>query len=245
MGTVYHEPLHGPAKLVVIDHHITNTCFGDINWVNPACVATCQMLVELADTLDIPLEGGLAECLLTGIVTDTLCFRTSNISAAVLAAATRLVQAGADLAAITARTLNHRPYSLLRLWGEVLPTVQLEDRIIWATISRDQFAESGYPGYDVNLSSFLVTVDEADISAVFIEKTDEKGRSAVECSFRAKPGYSVSDVAFAFGGGGHPPASGCTILGALPEVTSKVVSALKSAHQHQSENGAYLARAHA
>ena len=245
MGAVYHEPVHKQATLVTIDHHITNTYFGDINWVNPAYAATCQMLVDLADSLNVSLESKLAECLLTGIVTDTLCFRTSNTSSAVLGTATRLMEAGADLAMITARTLNHRPFSLLRLWGGVLPTVQLEERIIWTTISRDQLAQSGYPGNDVNLSSFLVTVDEADISAVFTETEADDRRPAVECSFRAKPGFSVSEVAFSFGGGGHPPASGCTIMGTLPQVTPIVVSALKNAHQRQSENGANTARGEA
>ncbi len=189
MGKAYNPEVHASAPLVVIDHHVTNTHFGTVNWVAPECAATCQMLVALADALHAPLTGEIARCLLTGLVTDTLGFRTSNTSADVLEAAMRLMRAGADLAAITEQTLNRRPFSAIRLWGLALPAVQLDERVIWTTISRSQTAAARHDGSDLQLSSWLVTANEADISAVFTEKVDEGGRLQVECSFRAKPTF--------------------------------------------------------
>ncbi len=245
MGAAYNPAVHGKAPLIVIDHHITNTNFGDINWVAPTCAATCQMLAQLAGALGVPLEGPLAECLLTGIVTDTLCFRTSNTNADVLEVAMRLMRGGADLARITERTVNRQPFSLVKLWSLVLPSVQLEEGVIWAEIQRTQFQAAGHPPSDVNLSSFLVKADEADISAVFAEKEDQEGVAAIECSFRAKPGFDVSQVAFSFGGGGHPPASGCTISGTLSQVITQVIPALKAARQRQAQNRIDAVRAQA
>jgi len=49
----------------------------------------------------------------------------------------------------------------------------------------------------------------------------------VECSFRALPGYDVAQVAFEMGGGGHPPAAGCTVDGDLPGVRRRVVAMLQ------------------
>ena len=142
IGAVYRPDIHGDIPLLVIDHHFTNTRFGTINWVDASCAATCQMLVGLADALDIPLEGPLAECLLTGLVTDTLCFRTSNTDAAVMEAAMRLmqggVQSGVKLSKIVARTLDRREIGIFHLWGQVFPDLQLEGGVIWATISREQ-----------------------------------------------------------------------------------------------------------
>ena len=237
MGSVYNKPVHEQANLVVIDHHITNTQFGDINWVEPGCAATCQMLVYLADELAISLEGDLAECLLTGIVTDTLAFRTSNTTPDVLGAAMRLMQGGSDLTTITQRTVNRKPYSVIKLWGSVLPGATLEDGVIWATVTQDDLNEAGGGEVDLNLSSFLVTADEADISAVFTEMLKD-GQPVVECSFRAKPGFDVASVAFALGGGGHPAASGCSIVGPLSEVIGKVIPALKTARTERSDGGA-------
>jgi phosphoesterase RecJ-like protein len=241
MGNAYNPALHGSAPLLVIDHHITNTYFGDFNWVAPECAATCQMVVYLADALGIPLAGALAECLLTGLVTDTLCFRTSNTDAAVLETAMRLMRGGANLAQITQRTVNRQPFSLIKLWSLILPTVQLEDGVIWATADQALFALAGAPPSDIGLASFLVTADEAHMSAVLVERPDETGQPAVECSFRAKPGFDVAQLAFSFGGGGHPPASGCTIPGALAEVTAQVIPAMKAAHRAQLEQLAKVA----
>ena len=235
MGDVYRPAVHDDALMVVIDHHITNTYFGDVNWVEPGCAATCQMLVYLAESLGVRVSGTLAETLLTGIVTDTLCFRTSNTTPEVLAAATHLMEGGAQLAEITAQTLNSKPYRSLKLWGEVLPGAELAERVLWVTVSAEQLAAADAAAEDLELSSTLSAVDEADISATFIQKFTEEGAPQVECSFRAKPGYSVSDVAFALGGGGHPPAAGCTVPGTLAEVVPNVVAQLQAARAAASE----------
>jgi phosphoesterase RecJ-like protein len=78
MGAVFRPDAHAQIPLLVIDHHITNTRFGTWNWVAPDHAATCQMLVTLAQALSVPLTGPVAQCLLTGLVTDTLGFRTSG-----------------------------------------------------------------------------------------------------------------------------------------------------------------------
>lgn len=234
VGSVFQPELHRQIPLLVIDHHVTNTYFGAVNWVAPECAATCQMLVELADALDVPLTGKLADCLLTGIVTDTLSFRTSNTTVEVLEVAARLMRGGADLVNITQRLLNQRSFGLFKLWGQVLQHVQLEDGVIWTTISLEEMKRAGDQTNDGQLSSTLITAVEADISATFAEKRDDQGRPVVECSLRARPGFNVATVAFAFGGGGHPAASGCTVPGTLQEVTALVVPALKQARQEQS-----------
>jgi len=121
----------------------------------------------------------------------------------------------------------------LKLWGLVLPDMQLEDGVIWVTASRAQLAAANAGPADLRLASILVSAVEANISATFIERLDEDGEQVVECSFRAKPGFDVSGVAFELGGGGHPPASGCTRPGELEEVAAMVVARLQAAHAAQ------------
>ncbi len=234
MGRIYRAADHRHIPLLVIDHHITNTYFGTYHWVEPRCAATCQMLVYLADALDVPLQGDLAQVLLTGVVTDTLGFRTSNTTSRVLEAAMRLLEGGGNLLEVVEQTLRRTSLSMVRLWGDVLPQVQLDEGIIWLTISRAQrravhLREDESDG----LANHLITVDGADISATFIEKMSDKGAPLVECSFRARQGFNVSDVAFALGGGGHPAAAGCTLPGPLAEIAAQVVATLKASHQQQ------------
>lgn len=233
MGAIFDPTRHTAIPLVVIDHHITNTRFGAANWVEASCAATSQMLVYLADALGVALDLPLAECLLTGIVTDTLCFRTSNTTPEVLEAAMRLQRAGANLAATVQRTLNRLPFSTLPLWSQVLAGARLESGVAWVTVSQAQLRAAGHADDDSRLNSILSSVNEADMSAVFTEKTNVQGDPTVECSFRAKPGFTVGDLAFQLGGGGHAPASGCTLAGDLAAVVARVVPLMIAARQQQ------------
>lgn len=227
MGSVYCPDFHNHIPLVVIDHHITNTFFGTENWVDTGSAATCQMLVRLAEALDVPLSEEIAVCLLTGLVTDTLCFRTANTGASVLQMALRLLSAGADLGYVISNTLDSRSFGLVKLWGAGLGNVQLEDGVIWATLSEVNRRQSGADLHQSDgLANFLVTVRDADISVTFAQRFAKNGQELIECSFRAKPGFNVSQVAFAFGGGGHPPAAGCTVAGRLQDVSGRVIAAL-------------------
>ena len=227
IGTVYIPDIHNQIPLAVIDHHVTNTLFGTENWVDTGCAATSQMLVHLADALNVPLSEEIAVSLLTGLVTDTLCFRTANTNANVMQTTLQLLNAGASLDYIVRNTLDSRSFSLVKLWGAGLANVQIEDGIIWATLNAESRQRSGVePHQSDGLANFLVTVREADISATFAQRFAKNGQELVECSFRAKPGFNVSQVAFSFGGGGHPPAAGCTVAGSLQEVSARVVEAL-------------------
>ena len=153
-------------------------------------------------------------------------------------AATTLIQGGANLSKITQQTLNRRPFSILQLWGKALADVQLEEGVIWAKVSRAQLEEIGNTNADSRLSSTLVTAVEADISAVFTEQISDAGKAEVECSFRAKPGFNVGDIAFELGGGGHPAASGCTVPGALDDVISRIIASLKKVRAEQAMTAA-------
>lgn len=214
-----------PIPLVNIDHHITNTLFGSVNLVEPACVATAQLVLVLADALGWDLDQYAALCLLTGIVTDTRGLRTSNVDAAVLRAALRLTEAGASLAEITRRTLDQRPLSVVRLWGEAIECLRLEEGILWTEVTGEMLerwspAEDGMTG----LSNFLAGVQEACVIAVLVERN---GGETVDVGLRAAPGYDVSGVALRLGGGGHPQASGCTLKGDLRRVREQVLDELR------------------
>lgn len=207
---------------------------GTVNWVEAGCAATCQMVFYLAGALGVALTPPLAECLLTGIVTDTLCFRTSNTTPPVLETAMHLQEASTDLAAIVQRTLTgialqHAQAVGLRAAGR---TPRRRRPLGSRATSFDQ-ARPAKPNDESKLNTVFSTIIEADLSAVFTEKIGKSGRSAVECSFRAKPGFSVGELALSFGGGGHPQASGCTIEGELAHVVALVVPALQAARRRQ------------
>ena len=224
MGNVWSE-LPAPRPILLnLDHHVTNSRFGLINWVDPAATSTSEIVLELIDLLGVPLTEGIARCLLYGLVGDTLGFRTPNTTPAQLHIAQRLMEAGAPLNLLMDHQFNRRPLALICLWGKAISAVKLKDRIIYTAISKAMRDACGMSGSgDISLSSFLISANEADRAAVLVEKDDGQ----VEISLRAKPGFNVSAAATALGGGGHPLAAGATIDGPLATATRRVLAALR------------------
>jgi phosphoesterase RecJ-like protein len=229
-GQVLQKSWREGTPVINIDHHVTNTGFGTLNLVRLDAAATTQVIYWLAQVWGLQVEKDLALSLLTGLVTDTLCFRTANVTPRVMEDAAAMMAAGADLSAVTHQTVNRRSYEAIRFWSEMLTTVHLEDRVIWAVATADTRQRAGYRSDgDASLVSLLATAWEADI-ALTLAETDE-GR--VEVSLRAKPGFDVSGVALAMGGGGHPAAAGATVAGPLSEAAERVLERVKCAHHEQ------------
>ena len=229
LGRIYQGDLTA-LPLINIDHHVTNTEFGALNWVDPASVATTQMVYTLARALDWEVNRPVAECLLTGLVTDTRSFRTSNVDGAALQVALDLVQAGASLSQIARRSLDQRPWPSVQLWAQAVAEAQLQDGVLWTAVTREMqhrwdAQNDGFSG----LANFLSGVREADVVVVFTEQSD----GTVDVGMRAVPGIDVSEVALKLGGGGHPQASGCTLTGSLAEVQDQVLAEVTTSLKEQ------------
>ncbi len=135
---------------------------------------------DLADALGAPISYNAAVCLLAGLVTDTLSFRTSNVTPELFSTAARLMATGADVAAITQRSLYDRPAAILRLWGAGLSQMQLDGHVVWTAISLAMRRQLGLAGNSENgLTSQLINASEARIAAVFNEIENHQ----VEVSF--------------------------------------------------------------
>lgn len=222
-------PTPRPA-VVNIDHHITNTKFGAINLVQPAATSTTEVLFELFTALNLRLDEPMAVCLLSGLVTDTLGFRTAGVSERTLQIAAQLVEAGANLYEVTTKALTLMPMAKLLLWQKGLNNMRLEDGLLWTSISNGEREETGYLNSGSSgLGNMLAQVYRAPVSAVLMEMSD--GRVSV--SFRCRPPYSVSELAVSLGGGGHHLAAGCTVDGPLDEAVTLVISKSKASIRQQ------------
>ncbi len=223
MGQVFNGELAG-VPLLNIDHHVTNTRFGTVNWVDPSSVSTTQMILVLADALGWEVTQPVAICLLTGLVTDSRSFRTANVDDTALETALRLMAAGASLNEITHRVFDRRSLASTRLWGRAIDAMHLEDGILWTEVTHAmrrewQLNDDGSSG----LVSFLSGVREARVVVVF----SERNNGTIDVSMRSEPGIDVAQVALRLGGGGHPQAAGCTLEGDLSEARERVLAELR------------------
>ncbi len=211
---------YGPPDLVV-DHHKTNLQFGDYNIVEPDQVATAAILFDHMPAWDLSFSPDIATCLLSGIVGDTIGFRTSNVDSEVMRKAGALMDLGADLAAIYREELVMKSFTAMRYWGAGLSRLEKEDGLVWTSLTIADKQKIGYPGNDdADLVNVLSSVKEAEIALIFVEQPHNK----VKVSWRARPGLDVSEIAFEFGGGGHAAAAGADIEGNLEDVKACVIA---------------------
>lgn len=209
---------------ICIDHHITNMNYARINLVDPEAVATAAILAEKLPEWNLKITQPVAEALLTGLVSDTIGFRTSNMTSQALRLAAILMDAGANLSALYHRALVQRSFESARYWGYGLQNLQKQGRMAWTTLSLDNRKEASYPGNDdADLNNILSTIEGCDVSVLFIEQK----KKHVKVSWRAQPGFDVSKIALQFGGGGHPAAAGADIPGELEEVQNRVLEATR------------------
>lgn len=207
-----------------IDHHITNANFGRMNLVQPQAVATAEILANLLPRIGIPITQPAAVGLLTGIVTDTLGFRTANMTPDALRAAADLLEFGVDLPAIFQNTLIQRSFEAISYWSAGLGKIQREDGLVWTSLSLADRKAAHYPGRDdADLINVLSSIANIDIAVILVEQ----GRNKVKVSWRARPGLDVSRAALGFGGGGHPAAAGAEVPGTLTEVEGRVIQVTK------------------
>jgi len=209
---------------VNIDHHPTNTQFAKLNLVRDNAVATVEIIYDLVQELSYPINLPIAEALLTGLLTDSLGFRTSNTNPQTLRIAAELMEVGANLPMLYRKAMLEKSIEAVKYWGQGLSGIQKEDRLVWASLSLEDRIAADYPGRDdADLINVLARIKETDISVVFVEQKN----GSVKVSWRSRPGFDVSIVATQFGGGGHKPAAGADIKGDLKRVQEEVLEATR------------------
>ena len=229
LGKAY-RPSLAAAPLINIDHHVTNLGFGAVNLVDPESSSTAEMVYRLAQALGWSIGQAAAQCLLTGIVTDTRSFRVGNVTPALLGIAQRLMEAGGSLRAINETVLDRRNVDTICLWGHALAALRLEERIIWTAIPLAMRGRcNGVEQSDSGLANFMAGAEEADVAVILTERED----GLVDVGMRAAAGFDVAQVALALGGGGHPRAAGCSLALPLEQATEHVLAALKQSLARQ------------
>ncbi|RME86567.1 MAG: bifunctional oligoribonuclease/PAP phosphatase NrnA [Anaerolineae bacterium] len=208
-----------------IDHHVTNEKFGVLNLIEPQAVATSAILTDHLTAWGLKITQPIAAALLTGIVTDTLGFRTSNTTPRALRQAASLMEYGVNLSELYHRALVRRSFQAARYWGAGLSSLERSDGLVWGTLTLADRETSGYHGNDdADLINVLSAIDESTVAMIFVEQPDNH----VKISWRAlTPDVDVSRVAKHFGGGGHRAAAGADVPGSLKEVQPLVLKATR------------------
>ena len=215
--------------LVNIDHHASNTRYGDINWVSAREASTGELIFRLLKVAGWPITPALADCLFTAVSTDTGSFQYPNTRPATYHVAAELVKHGADLARIGHEVYQSYPLSRVRLLKHVYNHFRLthQNQIAWFWLRKADFARAGADTTDSEgLIDHIRAIEPVVVACVFEEVEPELTR----ISLRSKSDrVNVADIAGHFGGGGHHAAAGARIPGHPLAVQRLVLAEIKKA----------------
>lgn len=222
------ETIAAGGDVIVIDHHVANSCYGTVRVIDETAEATVLIVLRLLDQLGVELDLPIARCLYAGLVTDTRSFR--YVRADTHRVAARLLEAGVDPDATTRTLMDTHPFGFIDMLASVLGRASLEPDearglgFVHAAVRREQ--SEGLQNEDLDgVIDIIRTADEAEVAAVL--KEIEPGHWSV--SLRADSRIDVGHAAAACGGGGHRLASGFTARGDEASILDGIREALASA----------------
>lgn len=196
-------------KSIKLDHHSFNDDYATINVVDPKYAATCELLTDLfiyfEEEYQLKLSKETARYLYIGILTDTMSFKTSNVSANTLKVASKLVDKGIQVSEICKFVLT-KSYSQFKIANHVRNKIILEDRLAYAIFSYQQSLELNTDTATIrNQISELFGIDEFQIWLIVTQI--ESGE--YKASIRSKQ-MAINHIAEKYGGGGHQLAAGAS-----------------------------------
>lgn len=206
-----------PDNLITVnlDHHLTNTDFGDLNIVDRSASAACAILYEWFIQAGYEIDHDIATCLLTGILTDTGSFSNPGTNENSLKAAGDLLRRGANIGRFLSEVVKNKTVSELKLWGKAFERLQVNEElsIVTTVITKEDMVELDLTNEAVEgVANFLNEL--SDYKAVMVLKEQVDG--TIKGSLRTtKEDVDVAALAKLFGGGGHKKAAGFTVKGRL------------------------------
>lgn len=211
------------STIINIDHHTSNTGFGDLNLIDTHAAAAGEIIYRLLIQGDIEINGDIATCLYVALATDTGSFRFSNMTRDTFAIAGDLVELGADLDLIRNQLYEKRSYDELLALKVAFKNLyrSKEGSLLTCTLTyADMERYNLFSAETDGISTMMRSVDGVEVAILFKAlKQDE-----VKVSFRSKSSFDVNELAMEFKGGGHPRAAGCTIYSSLDEAYSLVIA---------------------
>lgn len=210
---------------IVIDHHSSNTMYGDLNYVNPDAPACAQILINIMDYFEIEINKEIGTCILTGIITDTGGFQYQSTTPETFEFAAELLKKGVNVSDVYKRVMNTKSRANFELRRRALERMEiLEDGKIAITYTTKEDIEE----VNAETGDFEGIVEEGRaIEGVEVSIWIREKDNGFKASLRSNSYVNVSDVCMMFGGGGHFHAAGCTIAQSLEQVKEKMINQVK------------------
>ena len=193
-----------------IDHHGTNTDYADRLLLDDGAAAASEIIYKVIREMGVPLDKGMANCLYTGISTDTGCFRYASATAESYRIAADLIEAGADNGRINRVMFETKTKTYARLERLALESMRfyLDERVAIITVTQEMYHLTGSNEQETEgLAPLTRQIEGVEVGITIREKPD----GTCKASLRTFESVNAAEIAKAFGGGGHPQAAACNL----------------------------------
>ena len=222
----YESIVKDAKNIIVVDHHI-DPKFGSLQFIDSGAASTTQVLYRELIKEGFDITTDMANCLLTGLITDTGRFQYSNTTSEVFNIASALLDLGADISLISENIYGSIEFNALRLQSEILNRISLNQKLNFAF---SIIYQNDYKKYNVDPeeTDFLIDtvrlVKEANVALLLKEQQD----GTFKGSLRSRNDFNVQELASIFNGGGHKTASGFSSNLSQTEIISTIENEIRT-----------------
>lgn len=211
-----------------IDHHPSNSGFADMMLLKTDAAATAEIVYDLLVAMDIPLTNHIADCLYTGLATDTGCFKFSNTTAHTHIVCAKLMEAGADIKRLNHLLFESKTKSQLALERIALENLSFhfEQQCALICITQEQLLQANAQLSDIDSITGIPRAIEGVKAGITIRQMPN---GYYKISVRTVCGIDASQICKGLGGGGHKQAAGCEILGSMESAKQAILSEVQKA----------------
>jgi phosphoesterase RecJ-like protein len=213
---------------VCIDHHPSNTRFAQFTLLDPKAAATCEIAYDVIKQLDVEIDNHIADCIYTGLATDTGCFRYSNTTPRTLRTAAHMIEKGANAAFINKTMFETVSKQRLAAEALILQTLEyhFDERLAMISITKKICGQTGVNEAELEgIPSIPARIFGVQAGITIKEKSED----CYKISVRTNGTLNASDICSELGGGGHASAAGCTINGSMRDARDSILTAVKRA----------------
>jgi len=216
--------------VINLDHHITNTGFGDHRLVDPAASSTAEIVFRVIEGLGVSMDEAIAVAIYTGILTDTGSFRFANTTKEAFAICDKMVSAGVKPYAVAQKVYGTYSLGRLKLLNLALDSIEISNngKLSIMTLSQRMLDETGTQSEDIDgLIHYARRIEDVKVAALIQELAKNGTKtgdfSGFHVSLRSDGDVNVAEIASAFGGGGHTNAAGFSVNTTLSEIKSQMI----------------------
>lgn len=211
---------------LAIDHHKSNTEFAENLLLEENSASCCEIILKIAEHLNVKINGKTADALYTGVCTDTGCFKFSNTTADTFYAAAKLKTLGANTEKINRLMFETKTKQQLKIEQMALDTAEyfFNDKCMMIFITEEMIAKAGCKQNELDAVSSVPRTVEGVLVGVTIK---QKGPEEFKISVRTHEPYDASKICGILNGGGHIRAAGCTVNGNLEFAKKQILSAVE------------------